>query len=236
MKRIAMYNKAAALASILLLAAGAASAEEVTCESQDNRRAECEMNTRGEVRIVRQLSKSPCTEGVTWGLNKHSVWVEGGCRAVFASDGPPPMQAQAPRGAPMGGGNRVVCESQDNRRNECEMNTSGEVRISQQLSRTACIEGQTWGLNRHTVWVEGGCRAEFENVSADRGEPRRSANDEPTPAHIAACNRRIGGEAEVESFTALSPGAWDLILRYNGRRYACDVDGQGRVDGFQQLN
>lgn len=41
------------------------------------------MDTRGSVRVVRQLSHSPCTEGVSWGLSKHAVWVERGCRAVF---------------------------------------------------------------------------------------------------------------------------------------------------------
>ena len=41
------------------------------------------MDTRGSVRVVRQLSHSPCTEGVSWGLSKHSVWVENGCRAIF---------------------------------------------------------------------------------------------------------------------------------------------------------
>jgi hypothetical protein len=73
---------------IVLLAAAFSSsalASEVTCESKDRKRVECEMNTRGEVRMVRQLSKAACTDGVSWGLNKHSVWVSDGCRAVFAN-------------------------------------------------------------------------------------------------------------------------------------------------------
>lgn len=60
-------------------------AEEVTCASVKNARTECPMKTRGEVRLVRQLSKAPSTDGVTWGLSKHSVWVEKGCRAVFSN-------------------------------------------------------------------------------------------------------------------------------------------------------
>ncbi|NCT70140.1 MAG: DUF3011 domain-containing protein [Xanthomonadaceae bacterium] len=56
---------------------------QVTCESVGNQRVECPMDTRGDVRVVRQLSHSPCTEGVSWGLSKHTVWVERGCRAVF---------------------------------------------------------------------------------------------------------------------------------------------------------
>jgi hypothetical protein len=41
------------------------------------------MDTRGEVRLVRQQSRAPCVEGQSWGLSKHSVWVSGGCRATF---------------------------------------------------------------------------------------------------------------------------------------------------------
>lgn len=59
---------------------------EVTCESQGRDRAECDMDTRGEVRVVRRLSKAACTEGVSWGLARHSVWVSDGCRAVFRNE------------------------------------------------------------------------------------------------------------------------------------------------------
>lgn len=61
-------------------------ATEVTCESTHGGRNECDMNTAGSVRVVRQLSKADCTEGVSWGLSRHSVWVDGGCRAVFRRD------------------------------------------------------------------------------------------------------------------------------------------------------
>src|SRR5690349_17787392 len=55
-------------------------ADEVTCESKSSKRVECSMDTRGEVRIVKQLSNAACVEGRTWGLSKHSVWVDKGCR------------------------------------------------------------------------------------------------------------------------------------------------------------
>ncbi|MET4728026.1 hypothetical protein ABIE09_001833 [Lysobacter enzymogenes] len=58
--------------------------DEVTCESQGREQTECEMDTRGEVRLVRQLSRTRCEQGENWGLNRHSVWVKDGCRAVFA--------------------------------------------------------------------------------------------------------------------------------------------------------
>jgi len=81
------------------LFATAAMAEEVTCESKGSKRTECPMDTSGEVRVVRQLSKSACTEGSTWGVSKHAVWVEGGCRAVFGKD-----DEEAPAAPAQGGG------------------------------------------------------------------------------------------------------------------------------------
>lgn len=68
-----------------LLVAAPAWAADVTCESKGRGRTECPMDTQGDVQVKRQLSKSPCTEGVTWGLSKHAVWVEQGCRAVFSN-------------------------------------------------------------------------------------------------------------------------------------------------------
>jgi len=56
---------------------------EVTCESRDHRQTECDMDTRGDVQIVRQLSDARCEQGRNWGLNRHSIWVKDGCRAVF---------------------------------------------------------------------------------------------------------------------------------------------------------
>lgn len=62
-------------------------AQEVTCESRDERQTECDMDTHGEVRLVRTLSRTACVQNRTWGLYHHSVWVKDGCRAVFSSAG-----------------------------------------------------------------------------------------------------------------------------------------------------
>jgi hypothetical protein len=98
------------LAVSAMVFATAAFGQEVTCESKGSKRTECPMDTSGEVRVVRQLSKAACTEGSTWGVSKHSVWVEGGCRAVFGkgedeaaaappqSGGLPRLNAECPGG------------------------------------------------------------------------------------------------------------------------------------------
>jgi hypothetical protein len=55
----------------------------VTCVSEYNRQQQCAMDTRGNVRIVRQLSDTRCVEGENWGRNRQSIWVKNGCRAEF---------------------------------------------------------------------------------------------------------------------------------------------------------
>lgn len=56
-----------------------------TCESQDYRYKLCQVDTGrgGQVRIERQISKTRCVMGQTWGFNRGGVWVNQGCAAVF---------------------------------------------------------------------------------------------------------------------------------------------------------
>ncbi|HXH03617.1 MAG TPA: DUF3011 domain-containing protein [Candidatus Competibacteraceae bacterium] len=56
----------------------------VTCESRDERYTYCRADTRGGVRLVDRLSRSPCIEGRTWGYDRRGIWVDQGCRARFA--------------------------------------------------------------------------------------------------------------------------------------------------------
>lgn len=55
----------------------------LTCSSDNGQRVSCPANTRGGVRMVRQLSGSPCQEGSTWGYDARGIWVDRGCRAEF---------------------------------------------------------------------------------------------------------------------------------------------------------
>jgi hypothetical protein len=73
-------------AIILVLAASAAPAlaEQITCESHGSNAEACGTVQAGSsVRLQRQLSNSPCVEGRSWGADNDSIWVSGGCRAVF---------------------------------------------------------------------------------------------------------------------------------------------------------
>jgi hypothetical protein len=57
----------------------------IACSSDDGRRNYCPVDTSwAEVRLVKQRSGSPCTEGSTWGFDQQQIWVDRGCRADFA--------------------------------------------------------------------------------------------------------------------------------------------------------
>jgi hypothetical protein len=58
----------------------------------------------------------------------------------------------------------IRCESEEERHAYCRTGTHGRVELSKRLSRSPCIEYETWGADRDGsgIWVRNGCRAEFE--------------------------------------------------------------------------
>jgi Protein of unknown function (DUF3011) len=56
----------------------------VKVESQNMQRVYKRTSTRGGVRLVKQLSREACVEGVSWGFDRDGIWVDKGCRAEFA--------------------------------------------------------------------------------------------------------------------------------------------------------
>jgi hypothetical protein len=246
-----------AIKSLLLCAAlfapTVALADEVTCESKGNKRAECDMDTRGEVRLVRQISKTTCVEGTNWGANRSSIWVDRGCAGVFASGDS--LNKGAPAASSRSGGNsfgegpdEVTCESDGGRRVECDMNTSGRIVVVRQLSRTQCIENTNWGANRSSIWVDGGCRAVFAREGAGGGQPTRSeiaredaqydSSGRAPSAAIRACNKFAdeGYDGTIVSQNAMKPGWWEVVLRFEEYRYACNVSSSGQVESFNKIN
>lgn len=148
----------------------------IRCESNDGRTRRCNVAGNARAQLVRQLSRSACVEGRTWGSDDGSVWVTQGCRGEFQL-----MPGNGRYGAPYGNayGNRYGygnaygsqygfgrvfrCESNDGRLRECSANVRAGVQLVRQLSRSACIEGRTWGYGRNGIWVSDGCRAEFRS-------------------------------------------------------------------------
>lgn len=143
-----------------------------TCESNDGRYRECRVDTRQGVQLVRQLSRTQCIEGQSWGASRSGVWVDRGCRAEFAvggygNNGYGNGYGYGNQNAYRGGG--VVCESPRSRHNRCPIDTRNGVVIVRQLSDTRCREGHNWGYESGVVWVDHGCRAEFAPASGRYG-------------------------------------------------------------------
>ena len=169
------------LSAVVLLTAGfalpdAAQAQDrsrgqtIVCESANHRHQFCRADTRGGVTLQRQLSSSPCRENRSWGYNERGIWVDEGCRAEFRIGG---------RG---GAGNwrddddddrgrgrddrrraqRITCSANGDGYRLCPANVRNDVILIQQFSRAPCRFDRTWGFNQRGVWVDEGCRAEFE--------------------------------------------------------------------------
>ena len=82
--------------------------------------------------------------------------------AMFAAASAAPAIAAPQSWQEYGPGTGVVrCESNDGRMNRCPLPGGGRVVLERQHSRTACIEGRSWGQDRGGVWVDDGCRADF---------------------------------------------------------------------------
>ena len=148
------------------------------CASDDGRRNYCGTDTRGGVRMVRQRSGSPCIQGRTWGYDRNGIWVDRGCRAEFETNArysnndnyygrDRSRDRYYGRNRNNGSGYNVqtfYCESGDMRRDWCSEGLTGQVRLVRQRSDSPCIQGRTWGRDRGGVWVDRGCRADFEVV------------------------------------------------------------------------
>ncbi len=135
----------------------------IYCASDDGRRSVCPTDTRDGVQLVRQVSGSPCDFGRSWGYNHRGVWVDRGCRADFRIGGSGGGGGNGGGWQPGGNGVQVVnCSSNDMRRQTCRVDTRGGVRLVRQRSDADCIFGRTWGNDRFGIWVDRGCRADFE--------------------------------------------------------------------------
>ncbi len=147
----------------------------VQCSSNNYAYAECGVN--GDIvnaYVVVQQSKAACNYN-SFGYRGNTLWVSNGCRAVFAVTyntygGGGGYGGGGHGGGGHGGGGyppprceNITCSSNGYAYNQCY--ASGRVRdarVINQLSKTSCILGQTWGYDRDMIWVDHGCRATFE--------------------------------------------------------------------------
>lgn len=131
----------------------------IRCESEGGRYEYCRTGS-SYVRLERQLSRTPCVEYDTWGIEGDGVWVRDGCRATFVVEERSPGIIGGGYG--WWGNKSVVCKSEGYQYNHCPMNRRGrKVRLVRQMSDTRCVRGDNWGANRDGIWVDRGCAGEF---------------------------------------------------------------------------
>ncbi|MGR6135897.1 DUF3011 domain-containing protein [Stenotrophomonas maltophilia] len=146
---------------------------------------------------------------------------------VSTSGTPAPAESSArPRDAAAGDAalpREVTCESTGEQQASCDLNTRGNVEIVHQLSRTRCEEGKNWGLSRHSVWVNGGCRAVFRNVSS-------VTTPAPTgDTALGACNMRKGAQGALVTQMPVGSDYQELIIDYPDGRFLCMMRNNGQV-------
>jgi hypothetical protein len=137
---------------------------EVICTSLDRQYRECPTPFRGPARLSSQISSARCVEGRNWGSRPGLIWVAEGCRARFVEGRP-----YWPDWGVSHGERQVLCESHDNRYQQCNTGFRALARISRQLSQSPCNQGRTWGQAPGMVWVSRGCRAWFEETGWPTG-------------------------------------------------------------------
>jgi hypothetical protein len=205
----------------------------ISCNSDDERRHSCSVDTRGGVRLATQHSGSACTEGYSWGSDNEGIWVDHGCRAEFTVGGNRDYRDENrnENRDDRNGGNAqshvqtIACNSDDERRHSCSVDTRGGVRVATQHSDSACTEGYSWGSDNQGVWVDHGCRAEFtvgesRDWSRDYRDDIRNGNRDETRNDNRFENRndQFGGSGQSQRIACNSD---DM------RKHSCSVDTRG---------
>lgn len=133
----------------------------ITCSSDNGKRNWC--STSGidlrNITMTRQISGSVCRRNYSWGVDRsRGLWVDHGCRAEFSVGG---YGGNQWRPGQQNQGQIITCSSNNGKRNWCSIN-GRDVRLTRQISGSPCVQGQTWDVDRRGLWVDNGCRAEFQ--------------------------------------------------------------------------
>ncbi|WP_439547379.1 DUF3011 domain-containing protein [Sandarakinorhabdus sp.] len=79
-----------------------------------------------------------------------------------------------------GAGGNIRCESWNYRYARCNADTAGGVRLSRVIAGD-CRKGRSWGYSRGYIWVNRGCRAEFETRNGNN-----AGNNGPSTGAVIA--------------------------------------------------
>ena len=116
----------------------------------------------------------------------------------------------------------IRCESNNNARNYCPVDTRGGVRLSRQISGSACTQGSTWGYDNRGVWVDNGCRGEFQ-VSSPFGA---DASSTPYGTYATIPN---GTQLAIRTNEVIDSATSAAGQRFSAQMYADVPDSSGAI-------
>lgn len=146
------------------------------------------------------------------------------------------------RGAGRRGGYPAIvrCESADQRYRHCRADTEGGAQLYRQLSKNACRYRETWGYDRRGVWVDQGCRGDFQLHTGRSGGDGAQKDKDPTAAAI------VGGAVALGVVGALLADkdknqneprpAWIVRCESGGDYQHCRTDTHNGVRLYRQLS
>lgn len=88
------------------------------------------------------------------------------------------------QGERRGGRGIVRCESTDQDYRHCRADTSDGVQLYRQLSKNACRYNESWGYDRRGVWVNRGCRGDFQLYTGRSGGDGKQQDNNNTAAIV----------------------------------------------------
>jgi hypothetical protein len=147
----------------VVVAQGRPGANRITCESRNYQQQYCPTGQQiSNAWVIEQRSGAPCIQGQTWGYQNNDIWVTQGCAADFGVQGyggPPVAVAPLPM---MPAAGSIICESRDYQQQFCATGRPvSRAWLVNQRSRSACIQGRSWGYDESGIWVTQGCEGQF---------------------------------------------------------------------------
>ena len=113
---------------------------------------------------------------------------------------------------------KVRCDSNDGKYHECVAGPADYVTVARLWSKTKCVNGENFGYRNGVIWVDEGCRADFNVVPSYSGMTSGSRND-------TYSNR--GGRMMTQTIICES---------IDGHRHHCPADTSGSVKITKRLS